>query len=160
MAYEPSDAILEKYAKVLVDFALGGETGIKARDVVFLQVPECAKPLLIHLRRAVLKSGGFPIIHYLPDGITRDFFQHASDEQLAFFPDKYLRGRVDQMDHLVGIIAEVDKHELEGIDPQKIMTMTASMKPYKEWRDQKKKAGKLTRTLGLYGTRSEERRVG
>jgi len=160
MTYEPSDAILEKYAKVLVDFALGGETGIKARDVVFLQVPECAKPLLIHLRRAVLKSGGFPIIHYLPDGITRDFFEHASDEQLAFFPDKYLRGRVDQMDHLVGIIAEIDKHELEGIDPQKIMTMTASMKPYKEWRDQKENAGKLTWTLGLYGTSAMAKKVG
>lgn len=160
MAYHPSDTILEKYSRVLIDFALGSESGIKARDVVCLQVPECAKPLLIHLRRSVLKSGGFPIIHYLPDGITRDFYAHANDEQLAFFPSKYLRGRVDQMDHLVGIIAEIDKHELEGIDPGKIMRTTRSLKPYKQWRDEKENAGKFTWTLALFGTAAMAKEVG
>ena len=66
MTYERSDAILEKYARVLIDFALGSGNGIKPKEVVFLQVPECAKPMLVHLRRAVLKSGGFPIIEYVP----------------------------------------------------------------------------------------------
>jgi aminopeptidase len=150
--YQPSETILEKYARVLVDFALGGGTGIKSREVVFLQVPECAKPFLIHLRRAVLKSGGFPIIQYLPDDITRDFFVRANNDQLSFFPDKYLKGKVEQMDHVVGILAETNKHELEGIDPQKIMTSQRAMKPYKDWRDQKENAGKLTWTLALYGT--------
>lgn len=152
MTYQPPDSVLEKYAKVLVDFALGGGTGIKKRDVVFLQVPECAKPMLIHLRRAVLQSGGFPIVQYLPDGITREFYQYASDEQLTFFPEKYLRGRVEQMDHVIHILAETDKHELEGIDPQKLMKSQKAMKPYKEWRDEKENAGKLTWTLALYGT--------
>src|SRR5688572_604384 len=122
MPYQPSEKILEKYAQILINFALGGGKGIKAKEVVLLQVPECAKPLLIHLRRAVLASGGFPIIHYMPDDITRDFYETASDEQLAFFPEKYLRGRIDQIDHLVGIIADTNMHELEGIPPQKIMT--------------------------------------
>lgn len=152
MSYAPSDDILEKYASVLIQFALGGGKGIKKRDVVFLQVPECAKPLLIHLRRSVLKSGGFPIIQYLPDNIARDFFELANDEQLAFFPDKYLRGKVDQMDHVVHIVAETNKHELEGIDPKKLMIAQQAMKPYKDWRDEKENAGRLTWTLALYGT--------
>lgn len=159
MNYQPSNEILEKYARVLIDFALGGGTGIKPREVIFIQVPECAKPMLIPLRKAVLKSGGFPIIQYLPDGITRDYFDTASDEQLSFFPEKYLRGRVDEMDHVVSILAETDKHELEGIDPQKLMKSQKAMKPYKTWRDEKENAGKLTWTLALYGTEAMAKEV-
>ncbi len=151
--------MLEKYSRVLIDFALGGGTGIKSREVVFLQVPECAKPMLVHMRRAVLKSGGFPIIQYLPDDMSRDFFELASDEQLAFFPDKFLKAKVDQMDHVVHILAETDKHELEGIAPQKLMISQRAMKPYKEWRDEKETAGKMTWTLGLYGTEAMAKEV-
>ncbi|RJR16205.1 aminopeptidase [Candidatus Microgenomates bacterium] len=160
MPYQPSDKILEKYAKVLIDFALGSENGIKPHEVVFLQVPECAKPILFHLRRAVLKSGGYPIIQYIPDEMMRDFFKYASDDQLSFFPEKYLKGKVDQMDHVVGILAETDKHELEGIDPKKIMLSQRALKPYKDWRDQKENQGKLTWTLALYGTPAMAKEVG
>lgn len=159
MSYTPSDTILEKYARVLVDFALGGGTGIKPRDVVFLQIPECAKPILIPLRRAVLKSDGYPLLHYLPDGVDRDYFQHASDEQLSFFPGKYLRGKVDQMDHTIGILAETNKYELKGIDPQKIMRAQRVTKPYKDWREEKENEGKLTWTLALYGTAAMAKEV-
>jgi aminopeptidase len=152
MNYYPSETLLEKYAKVLIDFALWDGRGIKKNDVVFLQVPECAKPLLIQLRRAVLKSGGHPITQLLPDDMARDFFELASDEQLAFFPEPYLKGKVDVMDHTVGIIAETNKKELEGIPPEKMMLAQKAMKPYKDWRDTKENAGKLTWTLALFGT--------
>lgn len=160
MPYQPSDDILEKYSRLLVDFALGGGTGIRKKEVVFLQVPECAKPMLIHLRRAVLRSGGYPIIQYIPDDIARDYYELASDDQLSFFPDKYLRGKVDEMDHVVAILAETDKHELEGIEPAKLMRSQRAMKPYKEWRDEKENAGRLTWTLALYGTDAMAKEVG
>lgn len=158
--YIPSQQIREKYARVLIDFALGGGVGIKPKEVVFLQIPECAKPMLLPLRTAVLASGGYPIVQYIPDGISRDFFEKASEDQLAFFPDKYLRGKVDQMDHVLSLIAEDDKHELEGIEPQKLMRVQRAMKPYKEWRDTKENAGKLTWTLGLYATPAMAKEVG
>lgn len=160
MAYHPPEEILEKYARVLVDFALGGGTGIKPKETVFLQVPECAKPLLVHLRRAVLASGGYPIVQYLPDDMTRDYFDRASDDQLSFFPDKYLKGKVEQMDHVVGILAETNKHELEGVLPAKIMTAQRAMRPYKDWRDEKENRGRLTWTLALYGTPAMAKEVG
>lgn len=157
--YHPPAAIIEKYARVLVDFALGGGAGIKPRETVFIQVPECAKPLLIELRRAVLRSGGYPITQYLPDDITRDFFELANEDQLNFFPEHYLKGKVEQMDHVISILAETDKHELEGIDPQKLMNSQRAMKPYKDWRDAKENAGKLTWTLALYGTAAMAKEV-
>ena len=45
MSYEPSVEVLEKYAKVLVDFALGGGKGIKKGDFVYLQSPLSARIL-------------------------------------------------------------------------------------------------------------------
>lgn len=82
----------------------------------------------------------------------RDYFEYASDEQLKFFPAKYLKGKVDQMDHVVSIIADTDPYELKGIDPKKIMLSGLSAKPYRNWREEKENKGKLTWTVGLYGT--------
>jgi aminopeptidase len=159
MNYQPSNTILEKYAQVLINFALGSGKGIKPKEVVFLQVPECAKPLLIHLRKAVLVSGGYPIIQYIPDDMAREYFELATEDQLSFFPKNYLKGKVDQMDHVVSILAETDKHELESIAPQKLMSYQQSFKEYKDWRDDKENAGRLTWTLGLYGTEAMAKEV-
>ena len=85
-------------------------------------------------------------------GFCREYFELASEDQLKFFPAKYVRGLIDQIDHSIGIISETDKHELEGIDPKKIMLRNIAFKPAKEWRDAKENAGKFTWTLALYGT--------
>ncbi|OGD09521.1 thermophilic metalloprotease (M29) superfamily, partial [Candidatus Amesbacteria bacterium RIFOXYB1_FULL_47_9] len=100
----------------------------------------------------VLRSGAIPITDYAPDDVAREYFELASEDQLKFFPAKYVRGLVDQIDHSIGIISETDKHELEGIDPKKIMLRNIAFKPAKEWRDAKENAGKFTWTLALYGT--------
>lgn len=152
MNYTPTKNVLEKYAAVLINFALGGGKGVKKGEVVFIQVPECAKPILVPLRQAVLKAGAHPITEYIPDDISRHFYEEASKDQLEFFPAKYMKGKVDEMDHIVSIIAETNKYELKGIDPAKIMARNAVFKPYKDWRDAKENKGKMTWTLALYGT--------
>jgi aminopeptidase len=116
-SYKPSEEILDKYANVLINFALNNGEGVKEGEVVFLSVPECAKPMLISLRRAVVKAGGHTIARYLPDKYTREFYELASQKQLEFFAENYCKGIVDEADHFVSIIADVDKFELEGIDP-------------------------------------------
>ena len=150
--YVPTPEILDKYARVLVNFALNSGKGVKKGEVVRLIVNESAKPLYVALRNQVLRSGAIPITDYAPDDVAREYFELASEDQLKFFPAKYVRGLVDQIDHSIGIISETDKHELEGIDPKKIMLRNIAFKPAKEWRDAKENAGKFTWTLALYGT--------
>jgi len=150
--YQPKPEILRKYAQVLVNFALNGGQGIKPGEVVVLQVPESAKPLLKELYQVVLQSKAHPIIHYLPDDMDRLFFDNATEEHLNFFPAKILKGRVRQADHFLSVIAETNKHELEGIDPKKIMQKSIAFKPYMDWRNRKENRGRLTWTLGLYPT--------
>ena len=150
--YCPSQKILDKYASVLVNFALNSGQGVKKGEVVFLQVPESAKPLLISLQKTVIKAGAHAIIQYLPDEMSREFFELADDDQLKFFPATFLKGRVKQADHFLMVLAETNYHELEGIDPKKIMERNLVFKPYKDWRDQKENKGKLTWTIGLFAT--------
>jgi aminopeptidase len=157
MIYTPSKKILERYADVLVNFALGGGKGIKHGDVVLVYAYEYAKPLHLELYRAILRAGGHPILDYRPDQTTefnfqKEFFLNAQEHQLVFFPDKYMRGIVDQVDHTIFVISETDKKALAGIDPAKIMKRAHSHKPYLDWRNEKEHNGKFTWTIGLYAT--------
>ncbi len=150
--YTPSPEILKKYADVLIKFALWGGKGVQPGDVVFIQVPECAKPMLKPLQIAVLEAKAHPLIHYIPEGITRSFFDNASDKQLTFMPEQYLRERVNAATHFVSMISTDDKYELQGVDPKKIMMANKAAKFYMDARRDKEDQGKLTWTLALYGT--------
>ena len=150
--YQPSEKILKKYADVLIKFALNSGTGIKKSEVVQLLVPDVAKPLLVQLHKAVLEAGGHPLARMLPTGLDKTFYDLASNEQLTFFPRKYLKARVELIDHSVGIIAEGNLHELKDTDPAKIMKAAESTKKVREWIDEKEYSGRFTWTLALYGT--------
>lgn len=160
MVYVPEKKILERYADVLIRFALNNGKGIEKGQVVYLEVPECAKPLLIELQKAVLRAGGHYITNFIPDETARHYYELAEDHHLNFFAEKHFRGRVEQMDHAVLILAETNKKELEGIDPKKIMQRQKAHKPYKEWKDEKENAGKYTWTLALYGTEAMAKEAG
>ncbi len=162
MSYTPSDTILKKYADVLVNFALGGGKGIKKGDVVRVSASESAKPLFIAVCNAIVDAGGHVLSHYGPDdeqgdkrrneSFTRHFYEHAQPHQISFFPAKYLKGLVEQMDHSLFILAEKDPHALKGVDPKKIMQRGLALKPFMDWRHAKEWKGKFTWTIGLYGT--------
>ena len=168
--YLPSEKILKNYADVLINFALGGGKGIKKGEVVRVSCSESAKPLYMAVCNAVVEAGGHVIAHYGPDdekgdkrrniSVSRFFYEHASDEQLKFFPKKYLRGLIDEMDHSVFILAEKDPHALAGVDGKKIMQRGKALKPFMDWRHQKEWAGKFTWTIALYGTPAMAKEAG
>ncbi len=157
MAYVPPTALLQRYADVLVNFALGGGQGIAEGDVVRIVAHESAKPLYAELRKAVWRAGGHVIGYYLPDddaqfNFSRDFYDLASDAQIDFFPSRYMRGVIDEIDHQVSVLSDSDLHALESVDPRRIMRNGKSMKPWMDWRTEKENAGRFSWTLGLYGT--------
>lgn len=157
ISYHPSKKVLENYAHVLVNFALGSGKGIKKGEVVQITANEAAKPLFIELRRAVWKAGGHVISNYSPvndekHDIEKDFYLYSEGHQIEFFPSKYMKGLIEQIDHTIFIISETDKKALSKVDPQKLMLRGVTMKPWMEWRDKKENEGKFTWTIGLYGT--------
>ncbi len=157
MAYVPPPEIIERYASVLIDFALGGGRGVQPGEVVRVVAPESAKPLYAALNRAVWRAGGHVIGSYQPDddqavNLSRDFYTLASPEQLEHFPALYTRGLIDEIDHQVTVIAPSDPRALDGVEPSRIMRRGEALRPLLDWRGEKENAGRFTWTLGMYGT--------
>jgi len=154
----------------MVNFALNKGQGIEKGDVVRLSSTESARPLFIAIHNAIVDAGGHTISHYGPDeeegdrrrnmNYTRYFYEHATPEQLNFFPAKYLKGVVDEMDHSLFILAEKDPHAMDGVDPKKIMQRGQVMKPFMDWRHQKEWQGKLTWSICMYGTPAMAKEAG
>ncbi|HEX9503681.1 MAG TPA: aminopeptidase [Patescibacteria group bacterium] len=163
--YTPPQKILKNYADVLVNFALNSGKGIKHGEVVMITAYEYAKPLFLELYRAVLKAGGHVIPSYHPDqhpkfNFEKEFFVNAEDHQITFFPARYMRGIIDQIDHSIYVLSETDKKSLAGVDPVKIMAHGESRKLAREWMQEKEHKGKFTWTLALYGTPAEAAEAG
>lgn len=150
--YIPSETILKKYADVLIKYALWSGSGVKKDEVVFLQIPESAKPMLIPLQQAILESEAHPLVHYSPEGTTRFFLENASKKQIIWQPTEYLLERVKTADHFVSMISTNDKFEFKGVDSSKIMDYQNALKFYMDARHQKENNGLLTWTLALFGT--------
>ncbi|MFZ1721611.1 MAG: aminopeptidase [Microgenomates group bacterium] len=158
--YVPPDELLEKYARILVQFALNSGKGVKKGEVVQCIVPDVAKPLAFHLQNVILESGAHPLIKLLPTGFDRMFYSLASDSQLSFYPEAFLRERANLIDHTIGIIGDVDPSELSATDPAKIMLARNSKKPYRDLLTDKESNGKYTWTIALWGTEAKAKIVG
>jgi aminopeptidase len=157
MSYTPPPEVLERYAAVLVDFALGSGDGVQPGEVVRVVAPESAKPLYVAVNRAVWRAGGHVIGGYQPDddehyNLARDFLESADEAQLGHFPAHYMRGLIDEMDHQVSILADADPHALDAVEPARIMRRGEAMRQLLDWRGEKENEGRFTWTLGLYGT--------
>lgn len=162
MDYQPSEEILYKYAKVLVNFALNGGKGVNPGEVVRLNVGLSALPMYRALVKVIIDSGAH-VIGGLNDDMNRSgryFFDHANSKQLNFFPAKYGKGLVDQIDHSIAILSDYDVHELDGVDPKKIMQTQKVVKQMRAWMDKKENNGKFTWTLALYATPAMAKEAG
>ncbi len=154
MTYQPPQEVLDKYAQLMIHFALGNTNGINKGDVVYVAVPEIAKPLLKSLYKTVLQAGGHPIVNLIPDLFEKEFFTYANGEQISHFHDKYYKGLIDQADHYLRVLADVDKKELQDISPKRIMARQLAHKPLMDWRNEKEHAGKLSWSLCMYATQA------
>lgn len=166
-SYKPSDEILAKYAELLVKFGLQTKEGkpLKKGAVILFTVPEVAKPMYFHLQEAILKAGHHPLGKYIPSNDTQykfdqSVYENANSGQLEFFTDKYHKGLVDQIDGMIGIIADSDPQSLKDVDSKKIMKLSAAKKPYMDWRFKKTDAGNLAWTGALYGTDAAAKEAG
>ena len=72
MGYEPERVVLERYARLLVEFALGRGNGIQAGDVVQINGTDACKPLYVESCKAVWRAGGHVIHAYKPSEDEHD----------------------------------------------------------------------------------------
>lgn len=158
--YQPGKKILQKYAEVLINFALNSGRGVKPGEVVMVAVPDAAKPLARELQNTILTAGAHPILRLLPTEFAKDFYTLASDDQIKFFPARYLKAQADLIDHRIQIIADTDPFELKDVDPKKPLLSRQSLKPYQDWLTAKELKGRHTWTIGLWATPAKAKLAG
>lgn len=158
--YQPSQEILKKYADLLIKFALNSGKGVSKDQIVSCVVEENAKPILIELYRSILEAGAHPMLRMIPTGLNKMFYELANDDQIKFYPKRYIKARCETIDHQVGIISDHDPHELKDIDPALIFKTMDAQKKTREWLVKKENAGKFTWTIGLYGTPAMAKEAG
>lgn len=150
--FQPSKKILTNYARVLVDFALGGGEGIKEKQIVYLQYDQPALPLALAVYQRILEKGAYPMVKGLEENFSKIFYQIAKDDQLEFFPKKYYRSLVDTIDHRISLLAPRNPLLLKKADPRKIALANKPLWDLKKWYFEKENQGKFTWTLAFYGT--------
>lgn len=158
--FTPNPELLEKYAKILINFALNDGNGIKKGEVVYMVAQLPSLPLAKAVYRTILKSGGQPILSIQDDDFRLIQLQEGSDEQISFFPEQYYKGLADNIDHYVRILAEEDPLFLSQVEPRKVILSSRSAKPFRDWLDVKEDAGKFTWTLCMYGTAGAAKEAG
>jgi aminopeptidase len=138
MSYEPTPEILEKYAKVLVNFALNSGKGIKQGDVIRLSSPLSALPFYRALKKQIINSGGL-IINGLYDdmdeGSAKYFYEHAKEAGLSLeeYWDQIIKAcYLDEKDPVEAnrkAMYEVERvaKTLTDLDIQKIHAVGADM---------------------------------
>jgi aminopeptidase len=156
-AFQPAREYLERYADVLVNFGLHEGEGLRRDEVVTVCAPENAKPLFEEVCRAVWRAGGHVIPEYMPadhdfQRFGPDFYEIASDAQLAFCPDRLFRGVLEQVDHLVYLTSFSDPRALSSVPPERIMRREEALRPLVDMQQAREAEGKFSWTIGLYGT--------
>jgi len=159
--FVPSETILQRYANVFTHFGLHGGEGLRPGETVCITLPECALPLYLPLQAAILKAGGNLVLDFRPDGSDRQLIEWGNEQQLTFFLDAAQRELAEKLDHTISILGASNPHELDGYDPQKVLTLyEVHRRILRQWLYPKEQQGKFTWTLGLYGTEAMATEVG
>lgn len=158
--YEINPMYLERYADIMVNYALNKGKGLKKGQTVEIVMRESAKQFLPYLQEKIIKGGGNCLIRYLPHGISRQKFELSSDKQLEYYPENGVKGRLKDVDCTISIISEIDKEELKGINPKKIMKSQHWVKKYRNLINKKEQEGKYFWTLCLFGTQAMAKEAG
>jgi len=155
----PDEALLAKYADVLVNFALNSGRGLQRGEVVELIVPDVAKPLALALQNTVLRAKGHPLMRLLPTGFEHDYYSLAAEDELVFFPKEYWQAKAKLLDHHIAIIADPYPEELKTVDPKKVIAARDARKPYKDWLMQKENKDAFTWSIALWADEAKAKMV-
>jgi aminopeptidase len=112
----------------LADVVTNYSTGVGEGDLVLIQGPELAEPLIVEVVRAVLAAGAIPHVRASVQGIDEAYLASAGEGQLDHLPP-YALEEMDAIDARISILAAWNTRELSGIDPAKMARRSRAAQP-------------------------------
>jgi len=141
------DPRIEKMAKVLVEYSVA----VKKGDVVVIEAPPAAEPLVVALYKAVIEAGGHPHIRMQPAILEELLLKYGSDEQLKYVSPLDMQ-TIETMDVDIWILGEVNTRALTNVDPARQALQTPlGLRWWKRFREREAK-NELRSTATLFPT--------
>ncbi|HEX3331941.1 MAG TPA: aminopeptidase [Gaiellales bacterium] len=119
-----TDPRVRRLADVVVNYS----TRVKEGDVVQIQGPELAEPLIVEIVRATVAAGGLPHVRASVQGVDEAYLAAAGDTQLDHLPSHVL-DEMEAIDARIAIIGAWNTRELSGIDPAKLARRSRAAQP-------------------------------
>jgi aminopeptidase len=126
----------------LGDVIAGHSLHLGEGDLVLIQGPSLAEPLLAELTRAALGHGAIPRVRVSLDGVDAAYLARASDHQLSWLPP-YVMEEMDAIDARISVIGAWNTRELSGIEPAKLAARQAAVRPVTDRFMQRSASGEL-----------------
>ncbi len=141
--------ILVKYAKLIVNYCLE----IKSGEKLFISSTTLAEPLVREVYREALSKGAHVEIDLAFRGMSRMFYENASDDQLEYIPT--LKSEAMQnFDAYLAIRAPFNLKEDQSIDPAKRAIRSKALKGISEAYFERTASKELKRSLCQYPTQA------
>lgn len=102
--------------------------GVKPGQLVRINGPSCAQPLIVELYRKVLAAGGHPMVRMNPEELTEIMVKQGSNEQLQYVNPVTLY-EYEKIDCSIGIWADENTRALTNADPKRLGLSQSARKP-------------------------------
>lgn len=142
-----ADPRVARLAEVIVGHSLAVGPG----QLVVLEGPTLAAPLVRELYRQVLRAGGHPRSRLAIDGAQELRLSLGSDAQLDWV-DPLFREHVELADARVVILGDFNTRTLSGIDPRRLARVKRARGPYLTRQLERAAAGEMRWVVTAYPT--------
>jgi aminopeptidase len=122
-----ADQRIRSLANILVQYS----TRVQSGDLVTIEGPPAAEPLLTALFEAVLAAGGNPAVQMSLTAQSELLHELGSDDQLSWISPAQ-RMLVDQADARIAVIAPVNTRDMSSIPPERQAIRQRAMRPVLE----------------------------
>lgn len=140
--------IIEKYAKVLVEYS----TGVKEGDLVLIRLESIdAKPLAKEIYKQVIQKGANALVRCSVDELSELFIKHASDKQLGYI-DPVTELEYKSVDKIISIGAPKNTKNMAKADSCKMAKRSAATKVLSEIMLKRAQEGSLKWVIADYPT--------
>jgi aminopeptidase len=121
------DPRLSKLAQVLVNYSVA----VKPGQLVRINGPMVAWPLVVEIYREVVAAGGHPMVRMQPEEVSEILLKTGTDEQLRYV-NPVTANEYATIDCSIGIWGEENTKSLSNIDPKKMALGQTARRPLME----------------------------
>jgi aminopeptidase len=133
-----TDPRVTRLAQLIVEYSLE----LKPRQILRIDGPEVASPLVLALYRPALAAGAFPYATISAEGLLEILLDSGSDEQIAHVSPLQMH-EIDTIDALATIWSETNTRSLSRVDPDRHARFLSAQRRLANRRWERISAGEL-----------------